>query len=271
MPSVPCNRYIPITIIKVLGCLSHYIAYIIFKEFNHVAIGFYRYTCINTNLRNYLLDLCPHKLLFTQLAQYLGEVVIGSSSTFQSGLESINESRLSSNLCQEQSQLNSVVCFHLLYQKLCQPDKVRFSILCQVQSQLNRVVCFHLLYKKLCQPDKVRFFHLIPGTDLIKQCWLRNTTSRYLDDILNINNVYFDNIVNQIYPSELQLNKANTSDTEATFLDLHLSISNDIVSTKIYDKRNDFDFEIVNFTFLDGDVPRSTSYGVYISQLIRFC
>ena len=46
--------------------------------------------------------------------------------------------------------------------------------------------------------------------------------------------------------------------------------SNDIVSTKIYDKRDDFDFEIVNFPFLDGDVPRSTSYGVYISQLIRF-
>ena len=51
---------------------------------------------------------------------------------------------------------------------------------------------------------------------------------------------------------------------------MHLSISNNIVSTKIYDKRDDFDFEIVNFPFLDGDVPRSTFYGVYISQLIRF-
>ena len=49
--------------------------------------------------------------------------------------------------------------------------------------------------------------------------------------------------------------RANTSDTEAAFLDLHLSISNDIVSTKIYDIRGDFDFEIVNFPFLDGDVP----------------
>ena len=93
-----------------------------------------------------------------------------------------------------------------------------------------------------------------------------NTTSRYLDDILNINNVYFDNMVSQLYHSELQLNKANTSDTKATFLKLHLSISKDIVSTKINDKRDDFDFEIVNFPFLDG----STSYGVYISQLIRF-
>ena len=72
-------------------------------------------------------------------------------------------------------------------------------------------------------------------------------------------------MVSQIYPSELQLNKANISDTEAAFLDLNMSISYYIVSTKI----NDFDFEIVNFPFLDGDVPRSTSYRFYISQLIR--
>ena len=77
-------------------------------------------------------------------------------------------------------------------------------------------------------------------------------------------------MVSQIYASELQLNKANASDTEAAFLDLHLSISNDIVSTKNFYKRDDFDIEIVNFPFLDGDVPCSTSYGVYISQLIRF-
>ena len=96
-----------------------------------------------------------------------------------------------------------------------------------------------------------------------------NTTSRYLDDISNINNVYFDNMVSQIYPSELQLNKANISGTKAAFLDMHLSISNDIVSTKIYDKRDDFDFEIFNFPSLDYDVPRPTSDGVYISQLIR--
>ena len=75
-------------------------------------------------------------------------------------------------------------------------------------------------------------------------------------------------MVNRIYPAELQLNKTNSSDTEAPFLDLNLSISNGTVSTKIYDKRNDFD--IVNFPFLDGDVPRRISYGVYISQLIRF-
>ena len=62
------------------------------------------------------------------------------------------------------------------------------------------------------------------------------------------------------FPTELQLNKANSSDTETPFLDLNLSITNGIVSSKIYDKRDDFNFEIVNFPFLD----------VYISQLMRF-
>ena len=57
-------------------------------------------------------------------------------------------------------------------------------------------------------------------------------------------------MVSQIYPSELHINKAYTSDTEAKILVLHLSISNDIVSTKINDKLDDFDFEIVNFPFL---------------------
>ena len=65
--------------------------------------------------------------------------------------------------------------------------------------------------------------------------------SRCLDNILNIDNVFFDYMVSQIYPSELQLNKANTSDNEAAFLD--------IVAIKIYDKRGDFDFEIDNNVF----------------------
>ena len=79
-----------------------------------------------------------------------------------------------------------------------------------------------------------------------------NSTSRYLDDLLNIDNPYFEGMVNQIFPPEL------------------LSVANGFVSSKIYDKRDDFDFDIVNFPFLDGNVPRRPSYGVYISQLIRF-
>ena len=58
--------------------------------------------------------------------------------------------------------------------------------------------------------------------------------------------------VSQIYPTALQLNKANPSDTEAPCLDLDLSITNGIFSNKIYDKLDNFNFEIVNFLFLDG-------------------
>ena len=97
-----------------------------------------------------------------------------------------------------------------------------------------------------------------------------NSTSRYMDDLLNTDNNFFDSMVNRIYPSEFQLNKANVSDVGASFWGLHLFISDGFVKTKIYDKRDEFDFDIVNFPFLDGDVPRTTSYGVYISQPIRF-
>ena len=74
----------------------------------------------------------------------------------------------------------------------------------------------------------------------------------------------------------MRLNKYITTEnpckinSTVPLLDLHLAISNDIVSTKIYNKRDDFNFEIVNFPFLDGNVPRSTPYGVYISQHIPF-
>ena len=84
-------------------------------------------------------------------------------------------------------------------------------------------------------------------TDIIEAF---NSTSRYLDDLLNIDNPYFEQMVGQIYLNELQLNNANSSDTEALFLGLNLSITNGIVTSKIY-------------------VPCSRSYEVYISQLIR--
>ena len=82
-----------------------------------------------------------------------------------------------------------------------------------------------------------------------------NLTSRYLDDLLNINNIYFDKMVDRIYSTELQLNRKKSSDTEAHFLDLNLCIPNGTDSTKIYDKRDDFDFDIVNFPFRDAMSP----------------
>ena len=91
-----------------------------------------------------------------------------------------------------------------------------------------------------------------------------NSTSSHLDDMLSIDNPYFEQMVSQIYPNELQLNKANFSETEAGGGGGGgLSITNDIVSTKTYDIKDNFNFEIVKFPSLDGDIPRSPSYGVY--------
>ena len=89
-------------------------------------------------------------------------------------------------------------------------------------------------------------------------------TSRYLDDISNIDDNYFGSLVSQMNPSEFQLHKANSSETEAQFLDLHLSILVQFISRKIYDKCDNFDFGIVNFPYLVGDVPRRASFGVYM-------
>ena len=122
------------------------------------------------------------------------------------------------------------------------------------------------LFLFCCERDFMLSLSEDNQSDVIEACY---STFRYLDDLLTTDNNFFDSMVNRIYPSELQLNKVNVSDIEALFLDLHLSISDGFVKTKIYDKRDDFDFDIVNVPFLDGDVPRSTSYGVYISQLIR--
>ncbi len=97
-----------------------------------------------------------------------------------------------------------------------------------------------------------------------------NNTFRYLDDILTLNNPDFGNFVKDIYPEELKLIKSNNNSSHTPFLDLDITIENGSLITKIYDKRDDFNFPIVNFPFLDGDIPIAPSYGIYISQLVRF-
>ena len=97
-----------------------------------------------------------------------------------------------------------------------------------------------------------------------------NDTSRYLDDIFTIDNPAFEKHISDIYPAELWLNKANTSDKETSFLDLNIKVIGSDIHTSVYDKRDDFGFPIVNFPRLSSDVPRLPSYGIYVSQLVRF-
>ena len=96
-----------------------------------------------------------------------------------------------------------------------------------------------------------------------------NFTYRNFDDVLSINNSTFAEFLPLIYRSELEVKETTAS--SASFLDLYLEFDDSgQISTKIYDKRDDFNFTIINFPSMCSNVPASPAYGVYISQLIRY-
>jgi hypothetical protein len=96
-------------------------------------------------------------------------------------------------------------------------------------------------------------------------------TFRYIDDVLSLNNSKFGDYVDLIYPIELEIKDTTETERSASYLDLHLEIdSKGGLKTKLYDKRDDFDFPIVNFPFMSSNIPAAPAYGVYISQLIRY-
>ena len=98
-----------------------------------------------------------------------------------------------------------------------------------------------------------------------------NFTYRYIDDALSINNPDFENYLGQMYPVELEMKDTTESNISASYLDLLLSIGRDSqLHTSIYDKRDDLNFHITNFPFLNSNIPTLPAYGVFISQLIRY-
>jgi hypothetical protein len=97
-----------------------------------------------------------------------------------------------------------------------------------------------------------------------------NHTFRYID-VLSINDHIFHNYVHLIYPDELEIKDTTASDKSTSYLDILLNIdSNGRLTISIYDKRDDFDFAIVNFSILCSNIPLSPAYGVYVSQLSMF-
>ena len=98
-----------------------------------------------------------------------------------------------------------------------------------------------------------------------------NLCYRYTDDLIVSNNRKFIDNVKDIYPSEPNVEKANTLDDQANYLDLTFIIgNNNRLYTKLYGKPDDFNFHVLNFPFLSSNIPSGPSYGVYISQLIRY-
>jgi hypothetical protein len=99
-----------------------------------------------------------------------------------------------------------------------------------------------------------------------------NFSFHYIDDVLSLNNLQFKDYPHQIYPSELEIKETTDTPALASYLDLYLYIDNSRrLKSKLYFKHDDFDFPIVNFPFLSSNIPTSPAYGVYISQLIRYC
>jgi hypothetical protein len=104
-----------------------------------------------------------------------------------------------------------------------------------------------------------------------KLAWSFNLTFRYIDDVLSLNNYRFGDVVDRIYPIELEIKDTTYTDISASYLDLHLEIDSEgWLRTKLYHKRDDFNFPIVNFPFICRNIPAAPAYGVYISQLIRY-
>ena len=98
-----------------------------------------------------------------------------------------------------------------------------------------------------------------------------NFTFRYIDDVISLNNSRFGDFVDRIYPIELEIKDITGTALPASYLDLHLEIDSEWwLRTKLYDKRDDFNFPIVNFPFICNNIAAAPAYGVYISQLIRY-
>ena len=98
-----------------------------------------------------------------------------------------------------------------------------------------------------------------------------NLTFRCIDDVLSLNNSRFGDFVDRIYPIELEIKDIIDTDTSASYLDLHLEMDSEgRLRPKLYDKRDDFNFPIVNFLFICSNIPAAPAYGVYISQLIQY-
>ena len=94
-------------------------------------------------------------------------------------------------------------------------------------------------------------------------------TMRYIDDLLTLNNTSFNSAIDDIYPEELTLKKTSESSTALSYLDIQITIVNGKYSTAVYDKQDNFNFRIVNFPYLNSNIPSGPAYGVYISQLVR--
>ena len=111
---------------------------------------------------------------------------------------------------------------------------------------------------------------LIDAQDEISLRKLENIF-RYQDDLISLNDDgLLGQILEDIYPSEMIVNCTNVSKRKCNYLDMSISIYRGKFKVTLYDKRNDYSFNVISYPYLDGNVPNNLSYGVFVSQLVRF-
>ena len=92
-----------------------------------------------------------------------------------------------------------------------------------------------------------------------------NFTYRYTDDVLSLKNTKFAEYLEFIYPRELEIKETIETAASSSYLDCYLYIDSGKLTTRLYDKWDDFNFPIVNFPFLSSNIPSAPAYGVYVS------
>ena len=167
------------------------------------------------------------------------------------------------------SSVLSYFYFHFIFRR--EIDRWALLLFQQVVGIPMGTNCAPLLADLILYSYESEFLQKLVKDKKIHEARAFNFTYRYIDDVLSINNSRFVEFLPLIYPPELEVNETTNTASSASFLDLYLEFDDSgQISTKIYDKRDDFNFKIINFLNMSSNIPASPAYGVYISQLIRY-
>ena len=115
------------------------------------------------------------------------------------------------------------------------------------------------------------YIKLLVSEGRLDEVKLLRYTYRYLDDLFNVNDRnHFENVHKSVYPTSLKLNKTNDCNLKSEYLDMDISTDGNFITSKVFDKRRAFPFEVIGFPFINSsNIPAQPSYGIYISQLLR--
>ena len=232
------------------------------RSFSEVhSLKTFDFSTLYTTLPHEKLKCRLKKLLEKAFSNSRNFVVLGYNSTF------FSKTSFKDKICYTLEQVCSMLDFLI--------DNIFVTFGGEIfQQQIGIPMgtnCAPLLADLFLYSYETEFLQELVKNKKMKEARSFNLTFRYIDDVLSVNNTSFGRWIPSIYPPELEIKETTESNCFTSFLDLHLEFDpGGHLSTKIYDKRDDFNFQIINFPNLQSNIPTSPAYGVYISQLIRY-